>query len=205
MGLFLESICVISKGVINLKIALFGKMRSGKDTVGKFLVDQFNFQRLAFGDEIGTVIETYFPEAFKDGKPRHHYQFIGQRFRELDQDVWVKKVLQKVIYEESMGEILNYGPLNFVITDGRQLNEAEKMREAGFLIVKVECDEDLRIERIKASGDNFNPEQLQHETELQVDMIQPDYVIKNDGTLEALHIQVMKLVETLVGGVNECE
>lgn len=188
-----------------MKIALFGKMRSGKDTVGKFLVDQFNFQRLAFGDEIGTVIETYFPEAFKDGKPRHHYQFIGQRFRELDQDVWVKKVLQKVIYEESMGEILNYGPLNFVITDGRQLNEAEKMREAGFLIVKVECDEDLRIERIKASGDNFNPEQLQHETELQVDMIQPDYVIKNDGTLEALHIQVMKLVETLVGGVNECE
>ena len=184
-----------------MKIALFGKMRSGKDTVGEILITQYGFQQYAFGREIGRIITEYFPEAYKNGKPRHHYQFIGQMFRELDQDVWVKKVLQKVHSDEFEKTVYSDEPLHAVITDGRQLNEAEKMREAGFLIVKVECDEDIRIDRIKASGDNFSPEQLYHETELQVDLIHADVIIKNNGTLEELQIEVMKLVTEYCKGV----
>ena len=46
-----------------MKVALFGKMRSGKDTVGKILIDEYHFKRFAFGDGIGEIIEKYFPEA----------------------------------------------------------------------------------------------------------------------------------------------
>lgn len=178
-----------------MKIALFGKMRSGKDTVGAFLIEQMGFTRYAFGDEIGRVIDEYFPEAREGGKPRKHYQEIGQSFRKLNECVWINKVLQRIKYDEFETVEVMKQPFHAVICDGRQKNEEIKMREAGFIIVKVECDEEKRIERIKASGDNFNPEQLNHETELQVDLIEPDVVITNNGTLEELYIQVIKLIE----------
>ena len=53
-----------------MKIALFGKIRSGKDTVGKILIEEYGFNRFAFGDGIGEIIQKYFPEAWEGGKPR---------------------------------------------------------------------------------------------------------------------------------------
>ena len=176
-----------------LKIALFGKMRSGKDTVGQLLIDRYDFKKYAFGTGIGEIILKYFPDAFKNGKPRHHYQFIGQQLRELDPEVWIKYLLNTVeadALKRSVQEI----PLNVVVTDARQFNEYERLKENGYIIVKVETDEDVRLERIKASGDNFTPEQLNHPTELQVDLVDPDFIIKNNGTLKDLETSVANLV-----------
>ena len=177
-----------------MKIALFGKIRSGKDTVGKVLTDDYGFTRYAFGDAIGEVIKDYFPDAFAGGKPRKHYQVIGQSFRQLDEDVWVKKVIN---------DIESAGHERIIITDGRQVNEAEKMRDAGFLIVKVICDEKIRIKRMMDSGDVFNEESLTHETELQVDKVVPDVVIINEGSLMELYLKVANLLKDLEGGSYE--
>ena len=86
------------------KVALFGKIRSGKDTVGKILIEEYGFQRVAFGDGIGEIIEKYFPEALEGGKPRKHYQHIGQQLRVLNQDVWINYLLKKVEKEELLQE-----------------------------------------------------------------------------------------------------
>lgn len=193
-----------------MKIVLFGKIRSGKDTVGKILIEKYRFKRFAFGDEIGNIIETYFPKAYINGKPRHHYQFIGQKFRELDEDVWINAVLSKVdrhetylcfknvvikrdpILSHSLGEYEN----NVVVTDGRQKNEEIKMRKAGYVIVKVVADEEIRIKRMEEAGDNYRPEMLTHETELQVDEVKADYIIYNNGTMEDLENAVDLLVKS---------
>ena len=53
-----------------MKIALLGKMRSGKNTVGDYLSDHHKCIQFAFGDEVKEVINTYFPKAFENGKPR---------------------------------------------------------------------------------------------------------------------------------------
>lgn len=198
-----------------MKIVLFGKIRSGKDTVGKILIEKYGFKRFAFGDEIGKIIETYFPKAYINGKPRHHYQFIGQKFRELDEDVWINTLLEKVesyeYYSCFKNAIINANleffkelkrdEINVVVTDGRQKNEAIKMREAGYVIVKVVADEEIRIKRMNESGDNYSPEMLTHETELQVDEVEADYIINNAGTLEDLE----KIVECLVQQIRKKE
>lgn len=174
-----------------MKIILFGKIRSGKDTVGEMLIENYGFNRLAFGDEIGWIIKRYFPNAFDNGKPRHHYQFIGQQFRQLDADIWIKELLRKAeVLEHMTGK-----PANIVVTDARQLNEAEKLKEQGYIVVKVVANDEIRIDRMKKAGDNFSPEMLEHETEKQVDLVQPDYVVPNNGTLEDLQENVDLLIE----------
>ena len=167
-----------------MKVALFGKMRSGKNTVADTLIIGLGFKEFAFGTGIGNIIKEYFPQELAKGKPRRHYQHIGQELRKLDEDVWINYLLKSV--EESGADLV-------VVTDGRQENEAKRLREEGFTIIKVECPEELRIQRIKDSGDVFRPEQLLHETELAVDRVEADYVITNGGTLEDLAQQVLTL------------
>ena len=159
-----------------MKIALLGKMRSGKDTVGEYLCDTHNCKRFAFGDEVKDVINTYFPKAFENGKPREHYQVIGQSFRKLNPNI------------------------NIVVTDVRQPNEATELRKRGFTIIKVVAPEHIRLERILAAKDNFNEEELHHETELNVDKCVYDYCITNDGTLEELYREVDVVLNCCQGG-----
>lgn len=184
-----------------MKVALFGKMRSGKDTVGKILIEEYGFRRFAFGDGIGKIIKEYFPEAWAGGKPRKHYQFIGQQLRELNPDVWINYLINNV-WEEGIPYRIFGKEFNVVVTDGRQVNEAEKLKEDGYLIIKVTTPEEIRIERMKQLGDVFTAEQLNHETELQVDKVQADIEIINDGTLEELMVKVQKVLSEYKGGVK---
>ena len=173
-----------------MKIAIFGKIRSGKDTVGEFLINEYGFTKLAFGDGIGFIIDEYFPEARANGKPRKHYQVIGQALRELDADVWINHLIKRANNISTQNLLYHDKSTDFIITDGRQVNEAVRLKEAGYTIIKVVADEDKRIERMKKAGDNFSPEMLEHETELQVDLIEPDILIENNGTLEELRLKV---------------
>lgn len=189
-----------------MKIALFGKIRSGKDTAGKILIEEHGFNRFAFGDGIGTIIQEYFPEAWVGGKPRRYYQHIGQQLRVLNEDVWVNYLLNKV-RSESMSHLQEHHKngvvapsFNVVVTDGRQVNEATRLKAEGYLIIKVTTPDEIRIERMKALGDVFTIEDLQHDTELQVDLIEPDVEIINDGTLEGLkHLIKAVLIEYEMG------
>ena len=186
-----------------MKIAIFGKMRSGKNTVADILMEEYGFNQFAFGDGIGAIIDEYFPDARKSGKPREHYQHIGQQLRVLDEDVWVNCLLRRVklserLHRNLVGMGTKEGEYKVVVTDGRQLNEAKKLKEAGYLIIKVTAPEEIRIERMKASGDNFTKEQLNHETELQVDLIESDIEIFNDGTPEELE----NMVKSIMRGVD---
>lgn len=186
-----------------MKIALFGKMRSGKNTVADILTEEYEFNQFAFGDGIGCIIQEYFPEAWAGGKPREHYQHIGQQLRVLDEDVWVKYLLNDVdAYIHLKAVFDNEDNVNIVVTDGRQLNEAVRLKEEGFVIVKVTTPEEIRLERMKKAGDVFTAEQLNHETELQVDLIEPDVEIINDGTLEGLKYMVNRIVRGYEMGVD---
>lgn len=186
------------KGGIYLNIALFGKIRSGKDSVGKILIEEHNFKRFAFGDGIGEIISKYFPEDWAGGKPRKHYQHVGQELRRLDENVWVN-YLTRNVWESGRQYRIDGKEFNVVVTDGRQLNEAVKLKEEGFTIIKVTCPEEIRVARMKKLGDIFTPEQLNHETELQVDLIEPDIELINDGTIEELHNKVQKIITELRG------
>ena len=105
-----------------MKIALTGRMRSGKDSVGNYLVTRYGFTRYALGDGIRLVCRLLYPEAVAEGKPRHLYQAVGQGLRCIDPNVWLKYMARNIARD---------GMENIVITDVRQENEVDMLRRAG--------------------------------------------------------------------------
>ena len=164
-------------------IALTGKLRSGKDTVADYLVNQYGYNKFAFGDPIKFYYKELFGET--DAKPRAGYQWFGQTMRERDPDIWVRKCFAAI--DEMRSEWFR---TRVVITDLRQPNEYERCRAEGFVIIRVNCPEDIRIERARAAGDDFTEDALNHATEQYVDLYAVDYDIYNVGDLTELYSQI---------------
>ncbi|WP_353856741.1 AAA family ATPase [Bacillus sp. Bos-x628] len=161
-----------------MKIAVAGKMRSGKDTLAKYFIENANTIQLAFGDEIKEIVSICFPNEVAKGKPRKLYQQVGQFFREIYPNVWVD------ILEDKLDSISFYGHQDFIVTDVRQANEYRLLKSRGFTFIKVEADDEVRRKRIAKAGDVVSEEDFHHETETAVDSLPFDYLIENNGTLE---------------------
>jgi dephospho-CoA kinase len=172
-----------------MRIALTGKMRSGKDTVANLIKSKHpEYTTLAFSDGIKKVIQICFPEELEKGsKPRELYQRIGQELRKLNRHVWVNYVDREL---QALPD-----STNVIVTDCRQLNENKYLRDNGFIVVKVEADKDERLHRIKEAGEEITEEQFNHSTELEVDLIEPDYIIRNIGSIKKLEGEVDRLYE----------
>lgn len=175
-----------------VKVALCGKMRSGKDTVANYLIDNQDVHgityRLAFGDKLKDMAHMLFPWIDKESKPRELYQFMNT-IRDFDLNVWVKHL------EKSYQAVSIYD--NIIITDLRQQNELEWCRENGFEIVRVTSPEEMRVNRVIKAGDTFNKESFSHKTEQEVDGFDVDYEIVNDGDLKELHEKVDEMMRVL--------
>ena len=182
---------------MTIKLALCGRMRSGKDAIAEYLVANYGFKRFAFGDWIRKICYALYPKQFADSKPRALLQQFGQMARKFDEDVWIKRTLTDIEIE---GSHLKYrkSPLCPVISDLRQPNEYDALKREGFVIIRVTAPEDVRIQRMLAAGDAFNPEDLVHDTEQYVDSFVVDYEITNDGTLEELFTQVDRIMAELL-------
>lgn len=154
------------------EICLIGKMRSGKDTLGKYLCDTYGYRRYAFSDEM----KKYYYKIFGYGqsKERQGLQWFGQVMREHKQSVWVGKVFDRIAQEQ---------PAKVVITDCRQPNEYKRLVEENFLIVRVDCDEATRLKRMKQAGDVFDTKDLHHETETALDGYPVHFTVSNLGTV----------------------
>lgn len=175
---------------MSMRVALTGRMRSGKDEAARYLVAKHGFRRLAFGDGIRVVCGLLFPELMACGaKPRGLLQGVGQDMRKYDADVWVKHVFRQI---QAMPQ-----DTNVVVTDLRQPNEFQALKMAGFKIVRISASEATRKLRCEAAGDLFSDQEFLHETEASVDQIDADFEIFNDGPLDALYEQLNEMVVSL--------
>jgi dephospho-CoA kinase len=190
----------VSREVIVVKIALTGKLRSGKDTVANHLYVRHGFDRIAFGDALKKNAHATFPWVSEFSKPRALYQVYGQLMRQIDPDVWVKHAEQAV--KGAIDFRVNTGAekIGVVISDLRQPNEYEWARNNGFTIVKVIAPDEDRIARAKIVGDDFNEVDLEHETESHIDGFAVDYEIVNDGSVDDLKRKVDEIVEEISQG-----
>lgn len=170
-----------------VKIALTGKMRSGKDTVGDFLKKEYGFRKFAFAEGIKFVCGSLGLEPADDGKPRALYQGVGQDLRKYDPDVWIKYTFRKIAEKTSEDD-------NIVVTDVRQPNEVAYLKSQGFTVIKIHADAALRIQRMEAAGDFYSLGDLDHETERAVDTLEVDFTINNNGTVEDLHFILSELM-----------
>ncbi|MEJ7218392.1 AAA family ATPase [Staphylococcus gallinarum] len=180
-----------------INIAITGKMRSGKDTVAKNLInlmcEQYKVHAIAFGDSLKYYVKQLFNDEFADDrKPRELYQWFGQTLRMRDEDIWIKQLINSIDKNNSQPVPYNTTIVN-IITDLRQPNEYKFCKDNGFYIVKVECDDSIRVKRMNNLSDNFDTNDLTHETESFVDSYEADY------TLVTSHINEKECKERVIG------
>lgn len=194
---------------MHIKIALTGKMRAGKDTVFRIINETLNekvyaendldsrdvsIAKFAFGDSLKYYAQAIFPEKFVEGKkPRALLQGFGQGLRELNPDVWIQHVDRKIKKHDKHRDLTIS-----IITDLRQPNEYEYCKTNGFYIIKVVAPDEVRMARMTASGDAFNPEDVTHDTESYVDGYRADFTINNNVSLPILETNVSNVVKDIL-------
>jgi dephospho-CoA kinase len=187
----------VNREVTVVKIALTGKMRSGKDTVAHHLYIRHGFDRVAFGTALKKNAHATFPWVSEFSKPRALYQAYGQLMREIDGEVWIKHAERAV--KGAIDFRVNTGAdkVGVVITDLRQPNEYVWARANGYTVIRVTAPDEDRIKRAIAAGDDFTVHDLTHETELAIDGFAVDYDIHNDGSVDDLKAQIDTILEAI--------
>lgn len=170
-------------------IAIVGKMYAGKTTLATQLVNDHGYTRVAMAGPLkalahlayGEVVEKdkeYATTSLDDGSVsfksgRRIYQQIGQSLKQVDRDIWLKCFIN---------DTRQMGREPYVVDDVRFVFEAEYLREEGWYIVSVSTPEAVRVQRaVEANGKPPTKEELNHESEAEVDRIKYDALY--DGTL----------------------
>ena len=166
-------------------IGFAGKARSGKDTAGKYLVDEYQFLRYSFAQPLKDATKIMFHLTDKQienkekpaepwgRSPRELYQKVGTDIaRNIDVNVWVKGA--DIFRQENPGR-------SIVITDVRFSNEAFWIRSQGGLVVFLHSD----TRGIFEGGGHLSENGLEGSD--------VDIVLQNDGTIEALYAKLEEL------------
>jgi dephospho-CoA kinase len=180
----------VNREIPVVKIALSGRLRSGKDTVAHHLYIRHGFDRIAFGTALKRIAHDTFPWVSEFSKPRALYQNVGQLMRQIDNEVWIKHAEQAVKGAIDFRVHTGAEKVGVVITDVRQQNEVDWCRANGFTLIRVTAPDEDRIARAIAAGDDFSVHDLSHETELAIDTFECDFDVVNKGTVEELKAQV---------------
>lgn len=120
-----------------MRIAICGKLCSGKSYLAKFLAKEYNAEIYSFGYGVKRYCKEIFDMKYKD---RKLLQNFAQKMREIDNDVWVKYTMNKINIENKP---------NIIVDDLRFPNELEHLESAGFVIIRLIVDKPLQINRIK--------------------------------------------------------
>lgn len=141
-----------------MKIAVCGKMASGKTTLADWFVEHHDFQKISLAAKVKSIAADLFGMVHKD---RRLLQQIGMKMREIREDVWIDY-------------LINHEGNNLIVDDVRFINEAEKLKAAGWTIVRINIDDELQKERLKITyPDDWEVHwnSRQDSSEAQVDLI----------------------------------
>lgn len=168
-------------------IGISGKRGSGKDLLGTILASEHGFVRYSFARALKQHVRDFMllteeqtdggrkemPTAYEktDGwfyTPREIMIEVGQFYRQFDRNFWVRKVLRYAMDEQ-----------NACITDCRFVNEADAIRAAGGVVIRLERKPELNI--YKGAIDDA--------TETELDHYSFDYVLGADFNLTPADLQ----------------
>lgn len=157
-------------------IGISGKAYSGKDTMGKYLINKYNFKRKASADALKRIARNIFGwNGVKDEKGRRFLQELATTVRNFDPDFWINIVLNEIKQESLSSKNSKY-----VITDLRYKNEAELLKSLGGMLIRVEGS--------YTNMTTISPDLAIHTSEIDLDNYNNfDYVLKNNTSFENLY------------------
>lgn len=159
-----------------MKIGLLGKAGSGKSSLARILVENFGFVELTFSESLYTIL--HFSQqtlGFEIAKDRKFLQWVGTD--------WARNQNPNVFCNCMKKKLDTISNPNVVVSDVRFVNEAEFLKENGFVLI--------RISRGASDTMSFR----NHISETESDEISEDFVIKNFGTIENLKEKIKKFLQ----------
>lgn len=193
---------VLKPTEVGNRIAFFGPMVSGKtycaDTLVEFDPDLWT--KVAFANKLKAIAKDLYGVEGKDGNDRTLLQNLGQDLRKHDSDVWIKALLRTVeCYEEPIVDEWDeevYGRSNIVLDDLRYINEANYLRQNGFLIFLVLTPEEERQQRISRLYPTSPASVYYHASETEWERITYDAVIDSSAQARVPVLeQIQKAIE----------
>lgn len=173
-------------------IGCTGRKFNGKDSLGNHIIRSRNAIRVAYADLLKKIAEELFgftyeqlygnekeiEDKFWKVTPRKVLQFIGtDLFREqlhlimpwIGKDIWVKAVEKKIldIWKNNENQVV-------VITDVRFDNEVDAVKNLGGIVIRV-------------NRPSVNTDVDVHPSEINIEKLDADINIINDGTLDDLY------------------
>lgn len=171
-----------------MKIAIFGKLRSGKSIVAEEIQYITGAEIIEFGTAVQEVVNVLYPQ-LEGKKDREKLISVGQHLRKLDKDVWVNVVKNRV---------LNSSSKDIIVAGVRQENEYQMLKELGFKFIKVCADQDVRISRGQEANDLDAKGFLNDETELAMDLFEADFEIINNRGFKELKEEIKSTLAILL-------
>lgn len=138
-----------------MKIAICGKMCSGKSTIANMLKEYDDrFKIFSFGNKIKVLANELFDMDLKN-KDRSLMIAIGSKMREIKSDVWVNYIIKETKDEEFC-----------IIDDLRFQNELDILEQNGWKIISLNISEELQTDRIKCLYKNNYDDHLKNRSHL---------------------------------------
>lgn len=146
-----------------MKIGICGPMCSGKTTIANYIVSKDNsFYITSFAKKLKEIAVELFNMKQKD---RELLIIIGKKMREIDENVFVNSAIKDCQDYE-----------NVIIDDIRYNNELNKLKEYGWITIKLIISEELQLKRIKKTY----PESWETHYKYIKDNSEKTYQLKND-------------------------
>jgi len=169
-----------------MKIAISGKICSGKSTLTDKLNEIYpNLVKRSFAEKIKEIAFELFGMKEKD---RKLLQGIGTNMRLIDEDVWVKY-------------LINTSNDYVIIDDLRFENEARLLKENNWILIRLNISQELQKERImKTYPHTYDKhlDNLNHESEMDISKLDK-YI---DLDLDSENIDFMSLINFIENKKN---
>jgi hypothetical protein len=193
-----------------LRIAILGERRTGKDSAGDFLVQHYGCRKISIaapmkrgwyrGFDAVIAVAAATPElqhlvpslsAMRDNKGlmRSPLQECGLGMREEDMELLVRSAIARYELETE------HQATGFVVTDARFANEVDALRRCGFTIVRLISPRELQKARSEAAGEEWRDQDSLHPSEVEQRGIVADHLIENDtNDLHDLYTKLEALI-----------
>jgi dephospho-CoA kinase len=162
---------------VKMKIALSGKIGSGKSWLADKLCQEHKYTKISFARRIKELAQELFD---MKGKDRELLIQIGEKMRDIDPYVWIRNTLKnhKSQYPEY--------PENIIIDDLRFKEEHEILFQDNWILVKIDIPEEKRKEQIEQKYGNLAHTHLNQSgshTETGLENLKFHYVLENQEKL----------------------
>ena len=183
-------------------IAVCGLMRSGKDTVSNYLVDQYGYQNVKIADTLKKTLGVLFGfnhdqlegnkkdalDPYWEITPREAMQFFGTEIMQYEIQKLLPNIGRKFWMSSLLGKLSTDPDQLYVISDMRFVHEYE-------CLVNKFDRKNVFIIKISRPDVTCNP--CKHSSESEYEFIKEDVMIINDDTITSLHKKIDNLINQI--------